>query len=213
MVRWLVVPKPAELRSLRPRRSALLPHLSKRQALRFMNSSYSSVRTLISISRNQHPIRASTAPRSPSLITGSTPSDYSTSSSSASLPITSSNFTETSRKLGWETEIPDQIKERAEWVSWFKTKKLSKSACEISFSRSSGPGGQNVNKLNTKALIKLDLSDAMSTGKGWNRGRINGEEETEEIGHQSGWLLWNVGMRLIDKSVSILLRFKCFVDL
>lgn len=58
-----------------------------------------------------------------------------------------------------------------------------------------------MNKLNTKALIKLDLSDAMSTGKGWNRGRINGEEETEEIGHQSGWLLWNVGMRLIDKSV------------
>jgi ribosome-associated protein len=30
---------------------------------------------------------------------------------------------------------------------------------EISFSRSSGPGGQNVNKVNTKSLIRVPLSD------------------------------------------------------
>jgi ribosome-associated protein len=32
-------------------------------------------------------------------------------------------------------------------------------ASEISFSRSGGPGGQNVNKLNTKVTLRLRLSD------------------------------------------------------
>ncbi|CAD6574867.1 MAG: hypothetical protein CYPHOPRED_005527 [Cyphobasidiales sp. Tagirdzhanova-0007] len=32
----------------------------------------------------------------------------------------------------------------------------------LSFSRSSGPGGQNVNKLNTKATLRLDLASARS---------------------------------------------------
>jgi ribosome-associated protein len=30
---------------------------------------------------------------------------------------------------------------------------------EVSFSRSSGPGGQNVNKVNTKSLIRVPLKD------------------------------------------------------
>jgi len=35
------------------------------------------------------------------------------------------------------------------------------SAAEASFSRSGGPGGQNVNKLNTKVTLRLRLSDTM----------------------------------------------------
>jgi len=34
-----------------------------------------------------------------------------------------------------------------------------RNASEISFSRSGGPGGQNVNKLNTKVTLRLRLSD------------------------------------------------------
>jgi ribosome-associated protein len=33
------------------------------------------------------------------------------------------------------------------------------SFADISFSRSGGPGGQNVNKVNTKVTLKLKLSD------------------------------------------------------
>jgi ribosome-associated protein len=38
-------------------------------------------------------------------------------------------------------------------------KKSIRAASEISFSRSGGPGGQNVNKLNTKVTLRLRLSD------------------------------------------------------
>lgn len=31
--------------------------------------------------------------------------------------------------------------------------------CEISFARSSGPGGQNVNKVNSKAVLKYSFAD------------------------------------------------------
>ena len=34
-----------------------------------------------------------------------------------------------------------------------------RSAAAMSFSRSGGPGGQNVNKLNTKVTLRLDLAD------------------------------------------------------
>ena len=37
---------------------------------------------------------------------------------------------------------------------------VPKDLIENTFSRSSGPGGQNVNKLNTKATIKFSVSEA-----------------------------------------------------
>ena len=36
---------------------------------------------------------------------------------------------------------------------------------EVSFSRSSGPGGQNVNKVSTKALLRLRLNDLVSVSE------------------------------------------------
>ncbi|KZT59183.1 hypothetical protein CALCODRAFT_431342 [Calocera cornea HHB12733] len=34
---------------------------------------------------------------------------------------------------------------------------IPRTSCDIDFSRSSGPGGQNVNKLNTKATLRMSL--------------------------------------------------------
>jgi ribosome-associated protein len=42
---------------------------------------------------------------------------------------------------------------------------------EVSFSRSSGPGGQNVNKVSTKVLLRLRLSDLVSLSE-FDRGRL-----------------------------------------
>ncbi|KAK9898392.1 hypothetical protein P389DRAFT_33322 [Cystobasidium minutum MCA 4210] len=52
-----------------------------------------------------------------------------------------------------------------EWIQQFKLKggltpPKHADDYEVSYSRSSGPGGQNVNKVNTKATIRLDLGRA-----------------------------------------------------
>jgi len=44
-------------------------------------------------------------------------------------------------------------------VNTFLLRQSVRNASEISFSRSGGPGGQNVNKLNTKVTLRLRLSD------------------------------------------------------
>lgn len=51
--------------------------------------------------------------------------------------------------------------EARKWVNEFKnlpTIPKSSPGLELSFSRSSGPGGQNVNKVNTKATLRCSLS-------------------------------------------------------
>ncbi|KZP22637.1 hypothetical protein FIBSPDRAFT_824507 [Athelia psychrophila] len=40
------------------------------------------------------------------------------------------------------------------WIARFKSQSIQRGAVEMSFSRSSGPGGQNVNKVNTKATLR-----------------------------------------------------------
>ncbi|KAI9787759.1 MAG: hypothetical protein M1839_000291 [Geoglossum umbratile] len=44
-----------------------------------------------------------------------------------------------------------------QWLSNLCEDTIPKSICSISFSRSSGPGGQNVNKVNSKATIRVPL--------------------------------------------------------
>ncbi|KZT71422.1 hypothetical protein DAEQUDRAFT_724404 [Daedalea quercina L-15889] len=46
------------------------------------------------------------------------------------------------------------------WIDKFKHEEIPKNIVELSFSRSSGPGGQNVNKVNTKATLRCPLSSS-----------------------------------------------------
>ncbi|KAF2400132.1 hypothetical protein EJ06DRAFT_557185 [Trichodelitschia bisporula] len=50
-----------------------------------------------------------------------------------------------------------EIAEARRWVASFSPNTVPRQLCEISFSRSSGPGGQNVNKVNSKATLRLPL--------------------------------------------------------
>ncbi|RPD60010.1 hypothetical protein L226DRAFT_63688 [Lentinus tigrinus ALCF2SS1-7] len=43
------------------------------------------------------------------------------------------------------------------WIEKFKSREIPKSLVEFTYSRSSGPGGQNVNKVNTKATLRCPI--------------------------------------------------------
>ncbi|KAJ4480242.1 RF-1 domain-containing protein [Lentinula aciculospora] len=51
-------------------------------------------------------------------------------------------------------EGPEDWAEARRWVSQFKVESIPRTLVQLSFSRSSGPGGQNVNKVNTKATVR-----------------------------------------------------------
>ncbi|VDB84717.1 unnamed protein product [Peniophora sp. CBMAI 1063] len=51
----------------------------------------------------------------------------------------------------------DDMRQASDWVSKFQRSGILKEHVEITFSRSSGPGGQNVNKVNTKATLRVPL--------------------------------------------------------
>ncbi|TBU33587.1 hypothetical protein BD311DRAFT_652166 [Dichomitus squalens] len=50
-----------------------------------------------------------------------------------------------------------QSAEARSWIEMFKAREIPKGAVEFTYSRSSGPGGQNVNKVNTKATLRCPI--------------------------------------------------------
>ncbi|KAI9305876.1 hypothetical protein BJ944DRAFT_160914 [Cunninghamella echinulata] len=50
--------------------------------------------------------------------------------------------------------------EAESWISQFNKNSIPKEHIVVAFSRSSGPGGQNVNKVNTKVDLRLPLDQA-----------------------------------------------------
>ncbi|KAI7898720.1 uncharacterized protein BX663DRAFT_555605 [Cokeromyces recurvatus] len=56
------------------------------------------------------------------------------------------------------TSKPWSYKEAFQWQQSFNRQQIPKEDISISFNRSSGPGGQNVNKVNTKVELRLSLS-------------------------------------------------------
>ncbi|KAF2219188.1 hypothetical protein BDZ85DRAFT_180726, partial [Elsinoe ampelina] len=52
----------------------------------------------------------------------------------------------------------EDIKQARAWLAKFDADTLPRNIFDFSFSRSSGPGGQNVNKVNSKATLKVALS-------------------------------------------------------
>ncbi|PSR74260.1 hypothetical protein PHLCEN_2v10004 [Hermanssonia centrifuga] len=55
-------------------------------------------------------------------------------------------------------ETPSDTAQARTWVDEFRHQNISKQLVEFTFSRSSGPGGQNVNKVNTKATLRCPLT-------------------------------------------------------
>ncbi|CAO3662364.1 unnamed protein product [Rhizopus stolonifer] len=55
---------------------------------------------------------------------------------------------------------PWTYEEASAWQSSFNEQKIPKEHITVTFSRSSGPGGQNVNKVNSKVDLRLSLSKA-----------------------------------------------------
>lgn len=47
-----------------------------------------------------------------------------------------------------------------DWLDSFTAQDVPKTACEVSYARSSGPGGQHVNKTNSKAIVRCDIHRA-----------------------------------------------------
>ncbi|KAL2788461.1 hypothetical protein BJX66DRAFT_255790 [Aspergillus keveii] len=64
-----------------------------------------------------------------------------------------------SRRAGLSSD--DDLAAAREWLTKFNSTAIPRHVGEISFSRSGGPGGQNVNKVNSKATLKVPLDTLM----------------------------------------------------
>ncbi|KAL4820774.1 hypothetical protein BDW67DRAFT_180334 [Aspergillus spinulosporus] len=59
-------------------------------------------------------------------------------------------------------DVPsDELAVARDWLSKFNSTTIPRHVGEVSFSRSGGPGGQNVNKVNSKATLKVPLDSLL----------------------------------------------------
>ncbi|KAL1986626.1 hypothetical protein VTN96DRAFT_6004 [Rasamsonia emersonii] len=63
--------------------------------------------------------------------------------------------------LNAEEHEEEELREAREWLAKLNSKSIPRHICEVSFSRSSGPGGQNVNKVNSKATLRVPFSSLL----------------------------------------------------
>ncbi|KAJ7503527.1 RF-1 domain-containing protein [Mycena galericulata] len=56
-------------------------------------------------------------------------------------------------------ESPEENDLARAWIAQFARVEIPKGSVQLSFSRSSGPGGQNVNKVNTKATLRCPIHE------------------------------------------------------
>ncbi|CCX33282.1 hypothetical protein FPQ18DRAFT_379342 [Pyronema domesticum] len=57
----------------------------------------------------------------------------------------------------WGSE--EELEEARHWIEKFKVEDIPRKCCTVTYASSSGPGGQNVNKLATKATLHLKLNE------------------------------------------------------
>ncbi|KAL4928464.1 peptidyl-tRNA hydrolase domain protein [Aspergillus undulatus] len=61
----------------------------------------------------------------------------------------------------WADVPEEELAAAREWLSKLNSTTIPRHVGEISFSRSGGPGGQNVNKVNSKATLKVPLESLL----------------------------------------------------
>ncbi|OJJ85780.1 peptidyl-tRNA hydrolase domain protein [Aspergillus glaucus CBS 516.65] len=67
-----------------------------------------------------------------------------------------------SRRAASSADDPDEDLAAARtWLASLNPRTIPRHLCEVSFSRSGGPGGQHVNKVNSKATLKVSLDSLL----------------------------------------------------
>ncbi|KAI9773424.1 MAG: hypothetical protein M1840_007640 [Geoglossum simile] len=62
-----------------------------------------------------------------------------------------------SKSVGGVLDHDEQLANVRQWLANLRADTIPRNICNVSFSRSSGPGGQNVNKVNSKATLRVPL--------------------------------------------------------